>query len=110
MMLIPAPAGLHATFKNKDGFGVTCEPVYAFGNDGDAMVLSESDGRLVPVYSVSEPDMEFMYLEFLPTNMYHRRGGPTVEMIKAQMSKAGHPKVSWDNDQAADVLGNREGL
>lgn len=87
-MMIPAPAGLHATFKNKDGSGVTCETVYAFDDDGDAMVLSESEGRLVPVHSVSEPDLEFLYLEFLPVNMYYRRGGPTADMIK-KMSNAG---------------------
>lgn len=63
------------------------EPVYAFGANGDAMVLSEKLGRLVSVHSVS--DMEFKGLEFSSANLYARRGTPTLEQIRELGRAAG---------------------
>lgn len=84
--MIPAPDGLMAVFNSRE-IPNLMEPVYAFGANGDAMVLSEKLGCLVSVHSVS--DMEFKGLEFSSANLYERRGAPTPEQI-IELARQGH--------------------
>lgn len=59
--MIPAPEDLYAYFRTDDSMEIA-ERVYAFGKDGDAMVLDQKQGKLIPVYSVP---LVFLELRFV---------------------------------------------